>query len=293
MLQIQLRDSMLEAPKRPQRLSVALPASLTQDVPHLREKTGKIGLIARALAIFRVEEVAIYDDKRTKAAEAEGRLLEKLLIYQETPQYLRRTLFMRDPDLQFAGTLPPLRTPNHPDLADPKMGQLREALVVESGNPSKVNAGFRTPAEVPLKLKRLDRVTVRLTCTSPRLEAELVDPSGLAIYWGFRVTRGNLTLAELIRSRKQDLTISTSRRGRIILDVMGDVTVRWKSSKRPLLLFGSPEEGVPDILAREGVKVAEAVDFNLNMIPNQGVGTVRTEEAVLATLSGLNLLEET
>ncbi len=283
---------MVEAPKRPQHLSVALPSSLTQDVPHLREKTGRVGLIARALAIFRVEEVVIYNDRPGGGAESEGKLLEKLLTYQETPQYLRKSLFARDPDLQFAGTLPPLRSPNHPDPEGPKVGQLRDGVVLESGNRSKVDAGFRIPVQVSSRLKLLDKVTVRLTRTSPQLEAEVVDPSGLAIYWGFRVTRGNLRLSDLVKSGKQDLTISTSRKGRIVREVVADLTIRWKSSRRPIVLFGSPDEGVPEILSREATRVAEVADFNLNTIPNQGVETVRTEEAVLATLSVLNLLEE-
>lgn len=283
---------MVEVPRRPHAISVAIPGSLTEDVPHLREKTSRAGLVARSLAIFRVEEAIIYDDKPGERARSEGKLLEKLLTFEETPPYLRRRFFGKDPDLQFAGTLPPLRTPNHPDLDVPRIGQLREGIVLESGKVSRVDAGFRTMVEVPSTLKRLGRVTIRLTRTEPRLEAKLLDRGGLAIYWGFKVNRGNFTLAELIRSRRQDLTISTSRRGRIIREVMGELTDRWKTSHHSLVLFGSPDEGVPEILSREGADMAKIVDFNLNAIPNQGVETVRTEEAIIATLSVLNLLEE-
>lgn len=247
-------------------------------------------MIARALAIFRVDEATIYNDRSGKDAEREGRLLEKILAYQETPQYLRRALFPRDPDLQFAGTLPPLRTPNHPDPSAPYVGQLREGVVVESGGSSRVDAGLRVLVSVPLRLKLSERLTIRLTCTSEHLEGELVDPSRLAIYWGFKVTRGNFKLSDLVRSGKQDLTISTSRRGRNVPDVMADLALRWRSSLRPLVLFGSRDEGVPEILSREGTDIAKVADFDLNMIPDQGVETVRTEEAVLATLAGLNLL---
>ncbi len=107
---------MMEVPRRPQRLSVALPASFTKDVPHLREKTSRVGLIARSLAIFRVDEAVIYNDETGKSPKSEGRLFEKLLAYQETPQYLRKALFKQDPDLQFSGILPPLRMPSHPKL---------------------------------------------------------------------------------------------------------------------------------------------------------------------------------
>src|SRR5713101_3042965 len=132
---------MMEVPRRPQQLSVALPASFTRDVPHLREKTGRVGLIARSLAIFRVDEVVIYKDQNDSSSVREASLFEKLLSFQETPQYLRRALFKQDPDLQFSGILPPLRIPSHPNIADPRIGEIREGLVVESGASSMVNAG--------------------------------------------------------------------------------------------------------------------------------------------------------
>src|SRR6266436_6787751 len=260
---------MMEVPRRPQRLSVALPASFTKDVPHLREKTSRVGLIARSLAIFRVDEAVIYDDETGKSPESDGRLFEKLLAYQETPQYLRKALFKQDPDLQFSGILPPLRMPSHPNVTEPRIGEIRDGLVIESGASSMVNAGFRAAVQVPTKLTLLERVTIRLVRISPQIQGELLEPTRLPIYWGFRVTRTNLTLGRLIRSRSQDLTISTSRRGKVVRDVLNDLTVRWKSSQRPMVVF------------------------NLNMIANQGVETVRTEEAVLATMSILNLLEET
>jgi predicted SPOUT superfamily RNA methylase MTH1 len=284
---------MMEVPRRPQRLSVALPASFTKDVPHLREKTSRAGLIARSLAIFRVDEVVIYDDETGRNSESEGKLFEKLLVYQETPQYLRKALFKQDLDLQFSGILPPLRMPSHPSMAEPRIGDIREGLVIESGASSMVNAGFRVAVQVLSKLRPLERVTIRLVRISPQLQGEPVEPTRLPIYWGFRVTRTNLTLGRLIRSRSQDLTISTSRRGKVVRDVLNDLTVRWKSSQRPMVVFGSPSKGVPEILAKEGTDLGRMVDFNLNMIANQGVETVRTEEAVLATMSILNLLEET
>src|SRR6266487_695070 len=148
-------DSMMEVPRRLQRLSIALPASFTKDVPHLREKTSRVGLIARSLAIFRVDEVVIYNDETGRSSESEG---------------------------------------------------------------------------------------------------ELVEPTRLPIYWGFKVNRINLTLDKLIGSRRHDLTISTSRRGIVVREVLTDLTLRWKSSRRPLVVFGSPSDGVPEILAKEGAE---------------------------------------
>ncbi len=44
------------------RLVIAIPASVISDTPHLREKTAKLGLIGRAAAIFRVDEIIVYRD---------------------------------------------------------------------------------------------------------------------------------------------------------------------------------------------------------------------------------------
>ncbi len=248
--------------------------------------------MARVLAIFRVDEILIYNDTSDETSKREGRLFQKLLSYQETPQYLRRRLFPHDPDLQFAGILPPLRLPSHPGIEKPRPGLVREALVVESGIRSKVDAGFSTLVRVPSKLTPSDRVTIRLTRIEPQVEAEVIVSSRLPIYWRFRITRTDCTLGKLIRRENSDLTISTSRKGKSIRDVQDDLSLRWKASRRALIIFGSPDLGVPEILGKEGLEVDKVCTFNLNTIPEQGVETVRTEEALTATLSVLNALED-
>ncbi len=283
---------MTQPARRSQIVSVALPASLTLDIPHLREKTARLGFVSRALATFRVEEVIIYRDRATAEIDREANLIEKMLTYIETPQYLRRLLFKMDPDLQYAGTLPPLRTPNHPDKQNPSPGLVREGVVVQSGPSSMIEAGFRSLVGVKSKLPNSKRVTIRLTRDSSVLEGEIVDPSGLTIYWGFRVARGNVSLSEIVRSRKFDLTISTSRKGTDVREITLELIDKWKSSTRPLVVFGSPNDGVPEILGRSGVSVSDAMDFNINTIPDQGVETVRTEEALWGSLAVLNVLEE-
>src|SRR5207245_8285176 len=130
---------MMEVPRRPQRLSVAIPSSFTEDVPHLREKTSRVGLIARSLAIFRVDEVVVYYDQTGSSSAREADLLEKLLTYQETPQHLRKAMFKQDPDLQFSGILPPLRNPSHPNVGEPRLGESDEHVVNEAGGRANVN----------------------------------------------------------------------------------------------------------------------------------------------------------
>ena len=45
---------------RQQKLAIALPVSIISEIPHLREKTVEIGLIARAAAIFWINEIIIF-----------------------------------------------------------------------------------------------------------------------------------------------------------------------------------------------------------------------------------------
>ena len=96
------------------KLSIGIPASVILDTPHLREKTSKIGLVGRAAAIFRVDEIIIYPDNPRVNQTADMDLIATLLAYMETPQYLRKRLFKLRPELQYAGILPPVRTPHHP-----------------------------------------------------------------------------------------------------------------------------------------------------------------------------------
>src|SRR3989454_12319197 len=168
---------MTQPARRSRIVSVAVPATLTLDIPHLREKTARLGFVSRALATFRVEEVIIYRDRPRPEVDREASLIEKMLTYIETPQYLRRLLFKMDPDLRYAGTLPPLRTPNHPDKQHPSPGLVREGVVVQSGPSSMIEAGFRSLVGVKSKLPNSKRVTIRLTKDLPELEGEIIEPS--------------------------------------------------------------------------------------------------------------------
>ena len=72
------------------KLSIAIPASTISDTPHPREKTAKIGLIGRAAAIFRVDEIIVYPDNPKVDQRRDLDYIALLLNYLETPQYLRK-----------------------------------------------------------------------------------------------------------------------------------------------------------------------------------------------------------
>jgi predicted SPOUT superfamily RNA methylase MTH1 len=281
--------------RRSQRLSIAIPASIVEDTPHLREKTYKIGQIGRASSIFRVEQIIIYFDKRDHDQTKEAEFIAAILNYMDIPQYLRKTLVKIDPQLSFVGILPPLRSPHHlfsKKRKELKIGMFRQGVVIDSKNRySLVDIGVGKPVIITEHIAKKQRITVKLTSIEEKLTAVKLDESEIRIYWGFNVTVTKLPLAESTKKIGFDLVISTSKYGDKITEVFPQLKSAWKKSKKALVPFGSPTQGLKDILTKENIEMSDYSDFTINMIPNQGVETVRSEEAVFSSLSLLNTLE--
>ena len=279
--------------KRRWKLAVAVPSSLVADVPHPREKTSRVGFLGRALGIFRVEEALVYADLPAADATRQARFIGSVLSYMETPQHLRKHLVRMNPDLRFAGILPPLRTPNHPvsgKVADLKIGEIREGVVVESDtHTSRVDIGVGSLAEVPASIHRGSRIPVRIQRIAP-IVAQLVEKSRIDIYWGFRVTLKNLPLGRLIQEKKPDVVIATSRVGDRVDTMLDQLRAAIAGPSNVLLTFGSPKRGLHEIIKEEGMKLNALARFTVNFVPNQGTRTVRTEEAVYSALTILNMI---
>ena len=285
-------------PRHSFMLTIAIPASLTSDAPHLREKTVKMGLLGRVATIFRADEILIYPDLYgLKDQREDARLMELLLAYMEMPQYLRKRAFGIRRELRYAGMLPPLRAPHHPlasrseDLID---GELREGMVVDSSKAGcLVDIGIERPLLIPVSFKVGTRITVRIVkgkSDSP-IRAELASDEASKYYRGYKVTVSRKPLGEIIRNSGSDLKIATSRHGKPIGQLLEELARRLKDAKKVMVLFGSPKEGLREIVSREGLRLEEVVDYILNTVPTQGAETVRTEEAIYATLSIINVLE--
>ena len=275
------------------RTSVLLPASLTIDSTDLRQKTLKVGLVGRALAIFCVDKVCIYndDDPKVRSQAAEAKVIESLLSYMEAPQYLRKLLFQHADELSYAGLLYPLRTPNHP-LQDEKdqPGDYREGVVIESSKKSILEIGLAEKGVVEERLRLGQRLTVRLGKRSGNLiPVAPVAWDEVPEYWGYDIVRAK-SLSEVLKAVESDYYIGTSRRGQNLYEAVQAI----KSSKprSVAVAFGGPYAGLFEICKRQGVDVSELFDVIVNAVPNQGAATVRTEEALMATLSLLNALTE-
>ena len=276
------------------RLSIAIPASVVSDTPHLREKTSKIGLIGRAIAIFRVNEVVVYPDFPGSSQKKDINLVTTLLAYMETPQYLRKALFKLSPDLQYAGILPPLRTPHHPlnrRGKDLKVGEFREGVILsKAGGGCLIDIGIEQPVlvrnqELPIG----KRVTVKVVRAGKPVEVRIANRYETPEYWGYHVTLEKHPLGEIITSRNFGLTLATSKYGKPFAQVAGQIGERWERTDDVLVAFGAPSLGLDEIVKPEGLRLDDLVDFVINTIPSQGTKTVRTEEAIIASLSTFNV----
>ncbi len=276
------------------KLGVAIPASLVADTPHLREKTGKLGVVARACSIFGVHEIILYADDFRRDQRSELQLCAEILTFIETPQYLRKRMFGMSPTLRFAGILPPLQIPSHdvPRLIrECGENDVREGVVIgHRGENLKVDVGLERTLESRGNIPVGSRVTVRITSIGKDLIGEIVDPSKISIYWGYRVRQAKFKLGTIIEKERFDLKIGTSRYGTKLLDAWSNISQSLKNVESVLVSFGSPRLGLREILNQEGKTPDSAFDFFVNTIPNQNVATVRTEEAVLASLAILNVM---
>ena len=276
------------------KLAIAIPASVISDTPHLREKTSKIGLIGRVAAIFRVDEIVVYPDNPKANQARDLDFIALLLNYLETPQYLRKRLFKLEPRLQFAGILPPLRTPHHPvsgKTRDLKAGEYREGVVLSQAKEGLlVDIGVDQAALLREKQFAVgDRLTLQVVKAGEQVEVQTVNRDDVPVYWGFRVRAEKRPFGQLVTSGEFDLTIATARVGDKFVDVAGEIGKKWSRAQHVLVAFGAPSRGLHEIAKEEGTKLEAIVDFVVNMIPEQGTVTVRTEEALLASLAILNV----
>jgi len=273
--------------------SVHLPVSLVADSSDLRMKTLKLGQVGRYLSIFRVDNLFIYDDYADKVEnpQEEGSLMMDLLSYMETPQYLRKDLFPRKEELRFVGILPPLRTPHHP-LRDEKneKGDIREAAVISCDKGQSIlNIGLSDEGVVGEELEEETRVTVRLgeKVAGNKRKVQIVRKSEVSQYWGFNIEKTK-NISQSLKKANPDYSIGTSRYGQNLYEAVEGIKSN-EAAKKLAVTFGGPYEGIYGICEKQDVGPDDLFDEIINTIPEQGSKTVRSEEALAATLAVLNV----
>lgn len=263
-------------------LAIAFPDTVLEEHDSLREKTVKLGQLARAASIFGVDVVQVFRDPR---GGGEAALIGRVLRYLETPQYLRRRLFPLDDSLKYAGLLPPLRIPSHkPRVAVEALrpGEFREGVVLEDR--TSVDVGLERPLALETRAAAPGRATVRVTSTSP-LRGVQADRSQTGEYWGYVVEERSAD--QILSDPRFELRVATSRLGDPLASTIGELGRRLGAARGVEVLFGSPSRGLFETLGKD---LRRRVAFVVNLYPEQHVATVRTEEAVPAALYLLEVL---
>jgi len=290
--------------------SVLVPDSLAREAEDRREATRKLGYVARAATVFRVDRLTVYPDPDGRGKWESG-FVETVLRYAATPPYLRKEVWDRRDELEGVGVLPPLRVASRTGSGSDESGSLRQGIVTEVGADGRVrvNCGLQHPVSLPvpsgMTVGEGERVSVRVSSRRP-VRAKIVDESPP----GFAVDATDLDAA--LERDDAGLTIAASRYGEELTVTKLDQLVEGlrdggsSGSAEPTdtsdgedsrghltVAFGAPERGLPAILETDPPASGETgddwFDLWLNTVPSQGSEVVRTEEAVFATLAPLNL----
>ena len=262
-------------------LAVSFPDTVLEDKESQRDKTAKLGLIARACAIYGVDVIEVFRDPK---GHGEGQVIRRVLEYLETPQYLRRRLYPLDEALRYAGMLPPLRIPSHKPKVPMDMlsiGEAREGVVNKDGT---VDIGLDVTPRLEGEARPGQRVTVRVLSLRPP-SVRLIQRQQVGGYWGYTVV--TKTADDVFSDARYTLKIATSKLGNPLIDALSRLKDSLGRAEGVKLIFGSPSRGLFDIVGRN---LADRVDFVVNLFPEQQVETVRTEEAIFVGLGLVSIL---
>ena len=175
-------------------LSIAIPDSSLLDESTILNKTKKISMMARTCAIFKVNQIFIYQDG--KQNKNDSALLSTSLKYLETPQYFRKEIFPKTQLLKYAGVLQPLNISSHlttPDRKMIKIGDVREALIINYKGRRFLDIGINKPIQYFGKMKPGARIAVQIKTVQPALTVKEISRDNIKDYWGYSVKeRSNL-----------------------------------------------------------------------------------------------------
>ena len=265
------------------RLSIAVPDSSLSDEKTLENKTRKIAFIARSCGIFRVNEIIIYRDGRGNKSDSQ--LFTTILKYLETPQYFRKNIYKKTNLLKFAGVLTPLKIPNQlgtSNAKELKINDIREGIIVRVKGQKGVDIGVNQIINHYSKNAVGTRVIVQIKNPFPNIQVKEINKDEICKYWSYDVRQSG-DLFSLLSTWK-GIKILTTRKAKYLNQSYID---KLKKQENPILLvFGSTDKGIHDILGNKINKVQNSK--NVNFFPKQGTETVRIEEAILGCLSILN-----
>ncbi|MBE6492274.1 MULTISPECIES: putative RNA uridine N3 methyltransferase [unclassified Methanobrevibacter] len=268
-------------------LSIFIPNSFLSESKDLKIRTYKVGILGRALAIFQADNVVIYNDDNVKNEDGEndGRFIAEVLSYMNTPQYLRKQAFPIKAELKHVGILPPLRTPHHPVNSQPDVGDYRQGFTVKRNKKGTfVDIGMDKLAFCKEQLSVKKIFDFKITKIAKK-EVIVTPDKPDDVYWGYNVISSNKSLKNSLKLIKPNLVIETTRYGDYIDSIFDELKHKVDECNSIAILFGGPYSSIQEDVSGQNWDL-----IKLNTIPDQGTETVRTEEAVVATLSLFNFM---
>ena len=266
-------------------LSIFIPNSFLSESKDLKIRTYKVGILGRALAIFQADNVVIYNDDHVKNEDGEmdGEFIAEILNYMNTPQYLRKQAFPIRSELKHVGILPPLRTPYHPVNSQPDVGDYRQGFTVKrnkKGTYVDIGTDKLAFCKEQLSVKRI--FDFKITKIAKK-EVIVTPDKPDDVYWGYNVISSTKSLKNSLKLIKPDLVVETTRYGDYINSIFDELKPKLDESKSIAILFGGPYSSIQEDVSNPNWDL-----FKINTLPGQGTETVRSEEAVVATLSLFN-----
>ena len=268
-------------------LSIFIPNSFLSESKDLKIRTYKVGILGRALAIFQADNVVIYNDDHVKNEDGahDGDFIAEILSYMNTPQYLRKKAFPIMPELKHVGILPPLRTPHHPVNNQPDVGDYRQGFTVKRNKKGTyVDIGMDKLAFCKEQLTVKKIFDFKITKIAKK-EVIVTPDKPDDVYWGYNVMSSNKSLKNSLKLIKPDLVVETTRYGDYIDSIFDELKHKVDECNSIAILFGGPYSSIQEDVSGQNWDL-----IKLNTIPDQGTETVRTEEAVVATLSLFNFM---
>jgi hypothetical protein len=271
-------------------IHVLIPSTYAEDAAHLREKTMRIGFLFRAMTIFRVSQMIIYEEEPEKPSK-NSELIKLICEYLSTPPYLRKKLFRLRPELRYAGLLPPLNIPTHPPSPIPPSDawELREGLFERRGELTILHAGLKKPIVLEAPRRHGSRVLLLVKSHGKKIRFKIKRRDELPYYLGTKISTHKGTLKEIVKNYRY--SIATDRDGEPVVEVWDRLSKALKTVRGPVCVaFGSYKRGLAEIAELQNSRLEEIFDICVNFIPYQGVRSVRTEEAVYSVLALLNII---
>lgn len=275
------------------RFDVSIPDSFLYDVSTEIDKTLKIFQLARALSIFRVNNVFIYHDKLLNASKNDLQLMVTTLEYLDTPQYLRRKLYPKIEILKNVGRLHPIRSHHHKDrleIREVKSGEIRVGVVEKRRDAYFVDVGLSIPIQYDGKFKHDGRkVNVKLLRHKNYINAIDIEKKEITeLYWGYNIHQIR-DLKNIMDKFPKSNIILTSKHSKYFNPSENEFSKlnSFLGNNSLLVVFGSPKIGLNSILSKEKMNISKY--YSYNFFPNQGTQTVRLEESIYGVLSILNI----